>query len=725
MLINAAATQHSPKYLTKLIRAIGIIFVAVALILSFLFVHFVYIPDREHTEKQTVNNAEQFSSWNDARLRTSISLLEELRKDDDFVKLAYETTQANLLGVYKKISVYSHIYSDYNIDIGVIKTSDPANVTARAVNGLNMKSFKLPENITTAKFAFREECSLSYSFYSGVQVRGASFFKLVKYSGDRELLFFFTLIDNVSLFSDTGGTGDYAVLIQDIGSVFQLSDTYLDQNTLLESPFGFTKTHKYILAKVPSTVDSAISYTYSREESGQPLAVLSVLLIVSMLGVAVLCAFIIANTLYRPIRRLSRIISSFGSASQDNSDELEYIASITNNMHRRISELETRDTKTVNVAKSKTLMDILSGFVPNEIIEKTAANDGLDILTRRHFVAIVDIINFAELEEEYSRLGFVYIKQDVIDIFRQKLEGKETLFTEDGYTSFAFVCSGEFPEVSNLAEEITADLSMEFNITITVSASAAAETPYDTPRSYAGAIMLKNRHTGGISSFEDGDIKNLTGMYYPLDVEKQVIEYTLNGRADLAQPLLDRIIDINFKNNPDNMAVTQLRYALLGTINRILSFGGESVQTVFIGADEKYLYSKDNTDRGIKAEVEAMLAAVSERAAPAASTNVFYDKAKQFIDDNMQRDISLYDLGDYLGYSLWHTSRVFKETFGLNFKQYVNTQKIEKAKRMLSEGVSINGVVSKLGFNSGDTFVRIFKKYTGVSPKNYRDKKGL
>ena len=58
---------------------------------------------------------------------------------------------------------------------------------------------------------------------------------------------------------------------------------------------------------------------------------------------------------------------------------------------------------------------------------------------------------------------------------------------------------------------------------------------------------------------------------------------------------------------------------------------------------------------------------------------------------------------------------------GDNFKNYINMYRIEKAKEILREkkDIKIKDLAEKLGYNSSNTFIRIFKKYEGISPTQF------
>ena len=60
---------------------------------------------------------------------------------------------------------------------------------------------------------------------------------------------------------------------------------------------------------------------------------------------------------------------------------------------------------------------------------------------------------------------------------------------------------------------------------------------------------------------------------------------------------------------------------------------------------------------------------------------------------------------------------------GINLIEYVNQQKIEEAKRLLREStLKLYEISDMLGFNNSFYFSRVFKKVTGMTPKDYRNK---
>lgn len=98
-------------------------------------------------------------------------------------------------------------------------------------------------------------------------------------------------------------------------------------------------------------------------------------------------------------------------------------------------------------------------------------------------------------------------------------------------------------------------------------------------------------------------------------------------------------------------------------------------------------------------------------------------KAKKYIDDNFMKNLSLDSVSMEIDVTPYYFSRLFKEETGINFIEYVNKLRIDKAKELLnSDGnMSIKEICMEVGFSDPNYFSRQFKKYAGISPTEYRE----
>jgi AraC-like DNA-binding protein len=94
---------------------------------------------------------------------------------------------------------------------------------------------------------------------------------------------------------------------------------------------------------------------------------------------------------------------------------------------------------------------------------------------------------------------------------------------------------------------------------------------------------------------------------------------------------------------------------------------------------------------------------------------------KWFLDQN----ISLSDLAEKMGVSIHHLSQVLNEKLGLNFYDFINSLRIAEAKKRLTDPrtrhLSIASIGFAVGFNSLSAFNGAFKKFTNLTPSQYRE----
>ena len=97
--------------------------------------------------------------------------------------------------------------------------------------------------------------------------------------------------------------------------------------------------------------------------------------------------------------------------------------------------------------------------------------------------------------------------------------------------------------------------------------------------------------------------------------------------------------------------------------------------------------------------------------------------AKFYIDKNFSEDINLDKIAGKALVSKFHFIRVFNRYYGRTPNQYLQEVRIEKAKKILLRGKSIDEVCNAIGFKSKTSFISLFKRMTGVTPLAYQNKK--
>lgn len=98
-------------------------------------------------------------------------------------------------------------------------------------------------------------------------------------------------------------------------------------------------------------------------------------------------------------------------------------------------------------------------------------------------------------------------------------------------------------------------------------------------------------------------------------------------------------------------------------------------------------------------------------------------KAQEFIESNYRDRINVEDLASKFALSRRSLERRFKKATTNTITEYIQRVKIEAAKKELESGAkNINEVMYDVGYNDVKAFRNTFKRFTGISPVQYRSK---
>lgn len=94
--------------------------------------------------------------------------------------------------------------------------------------------------------------------------------------------------------------------------------------------------------------------------------------------------------------------------------------------------------------------------------------------------------------------------------------------------------------------------------------------------------------------------------------------------------------------------------------------------------------------------------------------------AKLFIDNHFAEKIDLNNIADEAYFSKFHFIRLFKKIYGKPPHQYLSSVRMEKAKVLLQNGITVSAACFAVGFESVSSFTGLFKRYTLLTPSRYR-----
>lgn len=99
------------------------------------------------------------------------------------------------------------------------------------------------------------------------------------------------------------------------------------------------------------------------------------------------------------------------------------------------------------------------------------------------------------------------------------------------------------------------------------------------------------------------------------------------------------------------------------------------------------------------------------------------ERAVRYMKSHVDTELSLLEVAEYLHMNPSYFSRYFKEKTGNSFSDTVKAMKIRRAMELLdTTNLKTYEIAARLGYHSVQYFSTLFKRYTGVTPQEYRKK---
>lgn len=209
-------------------------------------------------------------------------------------------------------------------------------------------------------------------------------------------------------------------------------------------------------------------------------------------------------------------------------------------------------------------------------------------------------------------------------------------------------------------------LSADTTLSLFELETAILKRDFTTVSSITNALFMKLR-----SNFVDSaNAKNICSQIYYLAF-RVLVKYQLLLPPDDFMAMINQSSDI---------------FQLEHVVNQLLSF----VQNTLTDAEHKYSH--------------------------------YIQDAISYIQSHLSEPLSLEDIAKHVHVNESYLSRTFKKECGYSVTNYITTLRMEKAKELLAENHILTYEVSfQVGISDPSYFSLLFKKHTGLSPKEYRN----
>ena len=444
-----------------------------------------------------------------------------------------------------------------------------------------------------------------------------------------------------------------------------------------------------------------------------------------------------ADKLYSPIKNLVNIMKQKTESypeSNPTSNEFEFLNEGIHNMIHSTENLSENLSSVLPLAYEQCLQKILNQqeFLNEENAKDLLSKVGILFEYPYFIIAVIQLSFTKHFYESFQRdeqiLVYTGTLKIAASIFPEEYHVHSFTIEKDKYC-FIINLPGKEP-AQKIKEYIKRLYDIYMNDVELLNLYSGIGQVYENiagmRKSYKEALnalsSISRFSHEGIKIFEQEE--NRAQYTYSIEEENKLYNFLASGRKDEVSMLLTHIINRNIQNRISDLYRKELYAQLYLVGQRVLEKKNSSPEKL-MGDSYLNIFS-DYVQIPIKDIEDYVIQFLNETASLGSESGSKIDisQIKEYINLHFHEDIYLEQLAGMYHTSAPYLSRLLKECLGMPFQHYLASIRIFRAKELLAESKkSINVIAVETGFNSRNTFIRMFKKLEGITPSEYRGMK--
>lgn len=429
---------------------------------------------------------------------------------------------------------------------------------------------------------------------------------------------------------------------------------------------------------------------------------------------------LLLSLVVKPMKELAK---KMGYIKNKDEKELEYIEHRIEEIETMNKTLQTRLSALRSYQRKKKIKDYLIGISEHSDITNLKKESEI-FKVKNYRVMIMEIYDLESVENIFDK--FNMSKELILKYFSEEVICE---VVDIDYKSIAFIMEELLPkeDLEEVLKCLVRHIDRNFGLKFTVVATNVYDDISQMPKAYRTAKKIldyKYIFKQERVIFQDRIKENsFNKYYYPIELESKLILRTLSSNEISVKRIIDEMFNEKNSSSMDKKYIKEFGVLLYNTLNRIFIQLEEINENIDVNDYNINEILAINDGAELKEVFQSKILEICKLTKIEEENDIESVKIKieRYLDENYMIDISLENLADYLGHSFKYTSVLFKKVMGDNFKNYLSIYRIEKAKELMqeNEGLRIKDLAELVGYNSSNTFIRIFRKYEGISPGKY------
>lgn len=455
----------------------------------------------------------------------------------------------------------------------------------------------------------------------------------------------------------------------------------------------------------------------------------TILLLTAVMVVILLISAAMTRVHVKPIRKLSDSLKRRGQGTE--SDNIfDFITESMNLLQDENESYSKSLEQNKHLIKDHAIREMLWSRVPeDEPLESFLLQSYVEIIPEYFFAVLIETSGNL-VKHRFGKLAEINILAK--NLVEQKAEGVMKLVgsTLLELNQIAFIVKNEdhnfspedIEKIRTLFEAVAMELLENLSIQSQIIVGYPVHTTESLCRSFVGmrrrldkAAMADSRVV--FQTREEG----WTGQF-PVYLQTGLVNSIKAGNTERISLIIDQILQFQMDQNENITGTTT--FLLIGNTITDLMNTTDMVDQEDLKILDIFRMNISEAEKSDK--LKTMLLTITEKFEShniRSEDNAYIQNADEYIKKNLNRDLALGEIADYIGINVSYFSRIFKMEKGVTPLQYIAELRIEQAKELLVSGdYTIKEISEMVGYNDTRSLIRFFKKLEGCTPGEYKVK---
>jgi len=277
--------------------------------------------------------------------------------------------------------------------------------------------------------------------------------------------------------------------------------------------------------------------------------------------------------------------------------------------------------------------------------------------------------------------------------------------------------------IENALQQTFLIIKNYFNVNLTCGVGKKVDSPLSICESFRTSRQALFACEGKAINFCTDDSSDNVLPYTFSEYKDDLLYATRQEDYESVELILERILSALKRSPAGHRLVMETACNLLFLASTHLDEGERLLEQIFSHEPDSYrnLYTL-STPNDVLSWIETFKLGIVQRLQNRnkGKKNKTIEDIKEYIENNLNKRITLNQTAATFGFNPNYLSQLFTKHVGCSFIDYVNGQKINRAKILLSDSdTKVYEISEQMGFDSAFYFSKVFKKYTGLSPREY------